>query len=341
MKALSPARFAATVTPFALFFLGALAICPLVGAVPLDLSRALDFSADRAANADYQLLFVLRLPRALLAALTGSALAMAGAAFQALLRNPLAEPYTLGVSSGGALGAVLAIKLGLDITFAGLSSVPLFSFAGSLSAMGVIYLLARGRGRFPTSVLLLSGVTISFFFASMILFIHYIADFTENQQMIRWMMGGLDIVGFSAVMQVLPLWIVGALAVLYLARDLNVLSFGDVYASSKGIDVPRTQKGTFIFASMMTGAVVSAAGPIGFVGLIVPHALRFFTGPDLRVLAPASALAGAGFLILCDTAARTILGSVEIPVGVLTAMLGGPFFLFLLMRHKRRLGATD
>jgi iron complex transport system permease protein len=341
VKSLTLKRFLLMLTPFAALFAAAMLICPLVGVAPMSIRRAMDGSIPREINTDYSLLFLLRLPRLLLASLAGSALAMAGASFQALLRNPLAEPYTLGVSSGAALGAVLAIKLGLNVTVFGISAVPIFAFAGSLSAMGAIYILARGRSGLPTSVLLLSGVTISFFFSSMILFVHYIADFTENQQMIRWMMGGLDIVGMQSIYQILPMWIVGTLAVLYLARDLNILSFGSTYASARGIDVPRTQKAAFVFASMMTGAVVSAAGPIGFVGLIVPHALRFVTGPDLRILVPASALAGAAFLAVCDTFARTILGYAEIPVGVLTAMIGGPFFLVLLARQKRRSGRID
>ncbi len=341
MKALTPLRFFARVLPFAIFFAAVMILCPLAGRVPVEISKALDLSIPRNLNSDYTLLFMLRIPRILLAALTGSALAMAGAAFQALLRNPLAEPYTLGVSSGAALGAVLAIKLGLDISFLSFSAIPLFAFAGSLGAMGLIYLLARGRSGLPASILLLSGVTISFFFSAMILFIHYMADFTENSQMIRWTMGGLDIVGYNSLAGLLPLWIIGAAALMVLAPSLNVLSFGATMASAKGVDVPKTQKATFVFASMITGAVVSAAGPIGFVGLIVPHALRFITGPDMRVLVPASAFAGAGFLALCDTAARVILPSVEIPVGVLTAMIGGPFFCVLLFRYKKRWGGGD
>ena len=341
MKALTPARFIMRIFPFVLFFAAAMILCPLIGRVPIDISRAFNASIPREMNPDYTLIFTLRIPRLLLAALAGSALAMAGAAFQALLRNPLAEPYTLGVSSGSALGAVLAIKLGLDIGFFGFSSVPLFAFAGSLTAMGLIYLLARGKSGLPASILLLAGVTISFFFASMILFIHYLADFTENHQMIRWMMGGLDVVGYKSLASVLPLWLIGSVALMFLTGNLNVLSFGATMASAKGVDVPRTQKATFVFASMITGAVVSAAGPIGFVGLIVPHALRFVTGPDMRVLVPACAFAGAGFLALCDTAARTLLPSTEIPVGVLTAMIGGPFFLALLLRHKKRWSQSD
>lgn len=338
MKPLTPRRFALTLAPFLALLVVVLAVCPLIGSVPVDLHRALDSSIPRDQNPDATLLFMLRIPRALLAALAGAALAMAGAAFQALLRNPLAEPYTLGVSSGAALGAVVAIKLGLDASFLGLTPVPLFAFGGSLVAMLVIYLLARGREGFPTSVLLLAGVTLSFVFSALILFMHFVADFTESAQMVRWMMGGLDVVGLRPVVSLVPAWIIGALALAALARDLNLLAFGSRAAAAKGIDVPRTQKAVFVAASLLTGAVVSAAGPIGFVGLIVPHVVRFFTGHDQRRLIPASALAGAAFLVMCDTAARTLHSSAEIPVGVLTAMLGGPFFLVLLLRQKHRMG---
>lgn len=337
MKALTPGRFAAEMAPFAALALVAVCVCPLLGGVPIDLSRALDAAIPRDRNPDWSLLFQLRVPRVLLAALTGAALGMAGSAFQALLRNPLAEPYTLGVSSGAALGAVLAIKLGLDVAVGGFSAVPVFAFAGSLGAMAVIYGMARGREGFPTSVLLLAGVTLSFVFAAMILFIHYLADFTESAQMVRWMMGGLDIVGMGAVGSLVPPWLVGAAALVLLTRDLNHLAFGARAAESKGINVPRVQKSVFIAASLLTGAVVSAAGPIGFVGLIVPHVVRFRTGHDQRRLLPASAFAGAAFLVVCDTLARSLQATAEIPVGVLTAMLGGPFFLVLLVRQKGKL----
>lgn len=327
--------------PFVLFFLACLAICPGIGSVDIDLLRALRGFGSEANNLDAAILFTTRLPRTLLAALTGSALALAGATFQALLRNPLATPFTLGVSSGGALGAVIAIKIGLDFSLFGFSSVPLFSFAASLGTVALVYLLARSRVGLPTSILLLAGVTISFFFSALILFVHYIADFTESHQMLRWLMGGLDIVGYRPLLGLLPLWTAGVVLLLLESRNLDQISLGSYLASSRGVDTTRTKRRAYLAASLLTGGVVSLAGPIGFVGLIVPHTLRLLIGPGYRLLVPASVFAGAGFLVLCDTIARTILAPMEIPVGVLTAVIGGPFFLALLLREKKRYGWED
>jgi ABC-type Fe3+-siderophore transport system permease subunit len=335
MKPLTPLRFILSLAPFILFFFAALLICPAIGAVKIDLGKALSEYGDIENSMDATIFFVARMPRTLLAALAGAALALSGAAFQALLRNPLAEPFTLGVSSGGALGAVLAIKLGAAFTILGLSSVSLFSFAGSIGTVLIVYALARTRGALPTAILLLAGVTLSFFFSALILLVHYFSDMTESHRMIRWMMGGLDILGYDGLLKILPLWIIGVGALLFKARDLNQMTFGTYMAESRGVDVARSQKVCYFAASLITGAVVSLAGPIGFVGLIVPHTVRFFVGPDYRVLLPVSMFAGAGFLIICDTAARTILAPGEIPVGALTAALGGPFFLGLLFRMKR------
>jgi iron complex transport system permease protein len=284
---------------------------------------------------DATIFFVTRMPRIILAALAGAGLALAGAALQALLRNPLADPFTLGVASGGALGAVIAIKLGLAITILGLSTLPIFSFAGAIGAVGIVYLLARSRSALPSSVLLLSGVTMSFFFSALILAIHYFADFTESHRMIRWMMGGLDVIGYRALLSILPIWLIGAAVLLLKSRELNLMTFGEYLAQARGVDVGRAQRTCYIAASLLTGGVVALAGPIGFVGLIVPHTLRLIIGPDYRLLMPASLFAGAGFLIICDTIARTVLAPIEMPVGILTAAIGGPFFLGLLFRWKR------
>ena len=338
MKPLSPARFFALLSPFVLFFVATLVFCPGIGAVKIDLAEAFRNMHTPSQSMDATIFFVTRMPRTLLAALAGAGLALAGAAFQALLRNPLADPFTLGVSSGAALGAVLAIKLGLVVTFVGLSTVPIFALAGALSAVAVVYSLARTRGAIPTSVLLLSGVTMSFFFSAMILGIHYLADFTESHRMIRWMMGGLDVIGYRALLAVAPIWAVGVCILLAYSRELNLITFGEYLAEARGVDVGRAQRVCYFSASLITGAVVSLAGPIGFVGLIVPHTVRLLIGPDYRLLLPASLFAGAGFLVLCDTVARTVLAPTEIPVGVLTALIGGPFFLALLFRQKGQWG---
>jgi len=336
MNALTPGRFAMTLAPFALFFVGVALLCPLIGSVDIDLAQALAHRHEPSASLDASVLFLTRLPRLLLAALAGAALALAGAAFQALLRNPLAEPFTLGVSSGGALGAVLAIKLGLDVALFGFSPLILFSFAGAAGTVGVVYLLARTRGVLSTSLLLLAGVTISFFFSALILLVFYLSDFTQTHRMLRWMMGGLDVIGYGEVARLTPFVLAGVTLLLAHAGALNQLSLGVELAAARGVNVRRAQRLCYFAASLATGSVVALAGPIGFVGLIVPHTVRLLIGADHRVLLPASLLTGAGFLILCDTAARTVIAPVEIPVGILTAALGGPFFIGLLLRAKKR-----
>lgn len=325
------------VAPFALFCLAAMAVCPAIGSVKIDIGEALRNVGAIDQNLDASILFLTRVPRILLAALTGAALAVSGAAFQALLRNPLATPYTLGISSGGALGAVLAIKLGLDVTLWNLTGVPIAAFLGSTVAIGLVYALAHARGRLPTPILLLAGVSMAFLFSALILFAHYFADFTESHQMVRWLMGGLDVIGYRSIASILPLWGAGLALLLFLAGDLDQLSLGEQMATGRGVDVGRSQKLCYVAASLLTSAVVSLAGPIGFVGLIVPHAVRFLIGPLNRVLLPACIFAGAGFLVICDTVARTVLAPVELPVGILTAMIGGPFFIGLLFREKRKL----
>lgn len=336
MKPLGPARFFLLVSPFFVFFLATLCLCPAIGAVKIDLRNAFANIFQIRESMDATIFFITRMPRTLLAALAGAGLALAGAVFQALLRNPLAEPFTLGIASGGALGAVIAIKVGLVITILGFSTIPIFSFLGSLGAVAIVYLLARTRGALPTSVLLLSGVTMSFFFSAMILAIHYFSDFTESHRMIRWMMGGLDVLGYRSLISIFPLWLLGTIILILKSRELNLITFGDYLAQARGVNVGRTQRISYLSASLITGCVVSLAGPIGFVGLIVPHTVRLLIGPDYRMLMPASLFAGAGFLILCDTISRTVLAPTEIPVGVLTALIGGPFFLGLLFRKKVR-----
>ncbi len=283
----------------------------------------------------------LRLPRVLLAILVGGALSVAGAVLQALLRNPLATPFTLGISSGGSLGAVLALKLGWVLTWWGFSTVQLAAFAGSLLTIILVYQLARRWMHFSIYALILIGVTLSFFFSALILLVHYLADFTQTQQMIRWMMGGLDIIGYRQIIGVVP--VVGILLVLlwWLAMPLNIISFSPTIAASKGVDVEQTQRRTFVVASLLTGTVVALSGPISFVGLIVPHGIRLLIGPDLRWTIPVAFLLGGTFLAWADTLARTVLAPINLPVGIITAMLGGPLFLYLLLRTPRQVSSDD
>ena len=320
---------------FFLFFLITITITPLIGSVQIDLGNA--FSRDLAFNdnVDANILFLARIPRIILAALTGAALSVAGAILQSLLRNDLAAPFTLGVSSGAALGAVIAISLGLPYSIAGIPTVPIAAFLGSLGAISLVFSLARTRtGDFPTPVLLLAGVTANFFFAALVMLIHYLSDFTQSFRIVRWLMGGLDITSYKTLLSISPMIFIGFAVLIFYGRDFNVMSTGIQSAMSRGVEVIKVQKIGFIMASLLTGTVVSLSGPIGFVGLIVPHIVRLIVGPDLRILLPASIFFGASFLIICDTLARTLIAPTEIPVGIITAMLGGPFFVWLLKRPK-------
>lgn len=320
-------------------FVTTIAVCPLIGSTRIDLGAAVASGFDVDRSPDAAILLVARLPRILLGALVGGSLAMCGAVFQAMLRNALATPYTLGVSAGGALGAVVAIKVGLTGVVWGFGGLPAAAFAGSALTIAAVWLLARRDGALPVTALLLSGITINLTLSSLILFIHYLADFAESYQMVRWLMGGLDIVDLGVVWRMLPFVVLGSGVLLWRARDYNVLSLGDEPAAALGVDVPRLQRATFLAASLLVGAVVSAAGPIGFVGLIVPHLVRLVTGPDHRVVLPVSFLFGSAFLIVCDTVARTLIAPAELPVGVITAMCGGPFFLWILSRRRGELGS--
>ncbi|MBC8286408.1 MAG: iron ABC transporter permease [Nitrospinae bacterium] len=321
---------------FLLLFLATLCVTPLIGSTQIDLANALSGGVHAQNNLDANILFQVRLPRILLGAVAGAALSVAGAVFQALLRNDLAAPFTLGVSSGAALGAVLAIVFNLNISILGFPMVSLFSFLGALGAIFLVFSLVRTRhGEFPTSILLLAGVTANFFFASMVMFLHYISDFGQSFRIIRWLMGGLDITDYQTVLSIAPMVFLGIGLLIYVGRDLNLISTGVHSATSRGVNVPRIQRIGFITASLITGTVVAITGPIGFVGLIVPHISRLFVGSDLRILIPVSMLFGASFLIICDTVARTLIAPTEIPVGIITAMLGGPFFVWLLKRKRQ------
>jgi len=278
----------------------------------------------------------LRVPRVLLALLAGAGLAAGGLAFQAVFRNPLAEPFTLGVASGAALGASAYIHLGLRFSLLWISGSSWFAFAGAILAILLVYGMTRTRQGFSTATMLLAGVAVSFCFSSLILFIQYLTDFTESFLLLRWVMGGLDkVVKFDEIFTVLPLVVVGIAIVVYLTHELNLVTTGEELAISRGVAVNRTKILLFVAVSLMVGAIVSVCGPIGFVGLIVPHICRLLVGPDHRYLTPAALLCGAILLCVCDTLARTVMAPTELPVGILTSLLGGPFFLWLLLGRSR------
>lgn len=332
--ALGGKRLALTIAGFGIPALAAILFTPLVGSTSIDLFRVFDRSIPLTENVDAQIFFISRLPRTLAGALVGATLASAGVVFQGLLRNPLATPFTLGISSGAALGAMLAITYDWTIGIGGVSAVALASFAGSIGAVAIVYALSVARHRgLSTGVLLLAGVTLNAFFSALILFVQYFADFAETFRTIRWLMGDLDVSGIQPIVVALPLAVTAFVLFATLARALNLLSLGPESAGARGIDVVRAQRTAFFSASLATGAAVSVGGPIGFIGIIVPHLVRLLVGSDHRLVLPASALFGAAFLVGCDTLARTVMSPVELPVGVITALLGGPFFLWLLIRR--------
>ena len=326
-------RLAIAVTSFGALAAGAIVLAPLTGSTSIDLRRAFDPGIPFADNVDAQIFFVARLPRTLAGAIVGAALASAGVVFQGLLRNPLATPFTLGVSAGAALGAMLAITFGWSFAAFGLPAVPLASFVGSIGAVAIVYSLARARhAGLSTNVLLLAGVTMNAFFSALILFVQYFGDLAEVYRTLRWLMGDLDVSSYEPFATALPLLLISFVVFAWLARPLNLLSLGPESAANRGIDVARAQRAAFLSGSLATGAAVSIAGPIGFVGIIIPHLVRLMVGSDHRVVLPASALFGAAFLVGCDVLARTLLSPIELPVGVITALIGGPFFLWLLVR---------
>ena len=310
-------------------------VAPTVGTTRISLSRVFDQSIPWDSNVDAQIFFVARLPRVLAGALVGATLAAAGVVLQALLRNPLATPFTLGVSAGASLGAMLAVTMRLEFGLLGITSIPIASFGGSIVATGIVYALAVSQRKgLSTNVLLLAGVTLNAFFSALILFVQYIADFAEALRAIRWMMGGLDVAGYAPIISALPFVLLAFAAFALMPRTLNLLSVGADAAAARGVDVTSAQRLAFFSASLATGAAVSLGGPIGFIGIIVPHLVRLMVGSDHRIVLPASALFGAAFLVVCDLAARTVMAPLEIPVGVVTALIGGPFFLWLLVKRS-------
>jgi len=336
---LTVGRFLTLLLLFVAVSLAVAAACVFVGPysmAPGDVLRLLAGARPSGSETELSILLNLRVPRVMMAFIAGGALAVAGAVFQVLLRNPLATSDTLGVSAGGALGAVVAMALGWTHVRLGVfGPVQIFALIGSLGAIGFIYALARQKEHVSTMKLLLAGVTLALFCSAAIMLVRYIADPYKLVEMDRWLMGGLDVQGYRGLASVIPLFLPALVLLLSQANELNQLAFGEELAAGRGIDVRAVQIASFVGGSVITASVVSVAGPIGFVGLIVPHVFRLIFGPDHRVLLPASLFGGGVFLVVADTFARTMFAPSELPVGVLTAMLGGPFFLILLVRKSK------
>jgi len=308
-----------------------LTVCALVsvsfGAVKIDLRGFFD-------PANSQVLKI-RAARVILAIIAGGGLSVAGVILQGLLRNPLCEPYVLGISSGASLGAVVAAALGIGGSFLGFGAFTLFAFLGAAAALFIVYTLSRVSGRVPLQNLLLTGVIVGAVISSISIFIVFTSQNEAVHNVIWWLLGNLQIFDITQLITVAVAVAIGVVLSLLLSRELNAISLGEEEALHLGVDVERLKKILFLITSLITGAIVSVAGMIGFVGLIVPHFMRLITGPDQRILLPASLLAGGIFLVLCDLISRTVIVPSEVPVGVITAIIGGPFFIALLRRRSK------
>jgi iron complex transport system permease protein len=311
---------------------GALVFCLVAVAVAPLLGERLDLS-----DAEHRFIFwELRLPRTIMGLVCGAGLAMAGVVLQALLKNPLATPYTLGVSSGAAFGVVLAIVAGLDLLLPRIIGRPIVGMAGAVLVIGLTYRAARVRGRLPTHTLLLAGIALTYIFSALILATQYTATPDDAARILRWLVGSLESgAGYWPPLAVGIVVLVGMALTLPLGRAFNALAGGEEAALGVGVEVDRVVRRSYVVASLTVGVIVAFVGPIGFIGLFVPHTLRLLGLVDNRLLIPAAALLGGGFLALCD-GITNLWPTRPLPVGVLTQVLGGPFFLLLLLREKKR-----
>lgn len=323
---------ASSIFLFLLWLLTA-AISIFAGTYEADPIKAL-FSDDELSRTVY---LDIRIPRVLMATVAGGTLAIAGAGLQALFRNPLASPLTIGISGGASFGALIAIKLGLAQTLLGFSSVSILAFLFSILTMFFVYSVSKVHGVVATGRLLLAGVVVNFLYSAFILFIQFFSDFPESLLTMKWTMGSLDIVGFDPVWKTLAFALPGWTILLSITKDMNLFALGDDVAASLGVNVDRMEKAIYFATCLAASSVISVTGPIGFVGLIIPHILRMILGVDNRIILPCSFLLGASFLTAADTVARTIISPVEIPVGIITASIGGVFFLWLLVRTKKEM----
>jgi len=280
------------------------------------------------------IVFRIRLPRVATAVVVGGALATAGTIFQGLLRNPMADPYIIGTSGGAALGATIALLVPIQVVWFGFTLVPLAAFTGALMAVLIVYRIARVGPHTPVTTLLLAGFALSSMMAAIMSFLMLLSDRTLHR-VVLWIMGGVTTSGWPQLGIVTPFILVGMFIAYFLAGDLNTFLLGEEQAAHLGVDVERRKLILLMVGSLLTGAAVSISGLVGFIGLVVPHVARLIFGPDHYLLLPASAVLGSLFLVLADLLARVLMAPAEIPVGIITAMGGAPFFIFLLRRSKR------
>lgn len=303
---------------------------PFIGVIKIDLTTLFD------ENPGSFIFWQLRVPRTALAFIVGSTLAMAGLIFQNIFKNSLATPYTLGVSSGAAAAVVMAIKLKISLAFLGLSGIYLFGFCGAFITIFIILGIAKLVKSFSIYTLLMSGIALNFFFSSFILLIQYLLEFTETVSVLRWLMGGLAVSGYSEIIFMLPFYLFFVVVTFMVKNELILISGGDQFAHSKGMNVKKFRIFMFIMVSFVVGVAVSIAGPIGFVGLIVPHISRLIFKNEFKSVIYFTVFCGGLLLVVTDFLARILIPPVEIPVGIITAFMGAPFFLFILVSKMRR-----
>lgn len=277
----------------------------------------------------------IRLPRILLAALVGMGLSTVGLSFQAMFKNPMADPYVLGISSGAAVGAAIGFVLGFELSFLGASAITIAAFLGSILTTILVYNIARVKNKIPTNTLLLAGISMSFLLSSLLSVI-MVFNREDVERIVFWTMGSVSSASYTEILVILPFLLIGLLIMMSFSKDLNIILTGDETAKSLGIEVETIKKILLISSSMIVAACVSVSGIIGFVGLIIPHIVRMLLGPDYRVVLPFSAVAGAAFMIISDTLARTVASPAEIPVGAITSLFGAPYFIYLLIKQKRK-----
>ena len=308
-----------------------------VGSAGIPLDKIFHLILEGKGSTEYSILIDIRLPRIILGFAIGGALSLAGVLLQGMFRNPLVEPYTLGISGGAALGVCINIVFRLD-EIAGIFSFPLSGFTGAVLVILLIYSLSKRKGILKIQGLLLTGVMISFISSSLIMLIMAVSRTEDIHGIVFWIMGSLEEPNWALIKLAVIIAVLGLIASYFFCFDLNALSLGEEEALHLGINTERSKRFLFITASLLTGCSVSVAGIIGFVGLIVPHFVRMFVGRDHRILLIASFLTGGAFLILCDTLARTIISPLELPVGVVTGILGGSLFVYAMSKRQIVLG---
>ena len=282
-----------------------------------------------------QIFWFMRVPRVLVAFLAGGTLALCGMVFQAMFRNPLAEPFTLGISSGASFGAALCMLLNISGSFLGLPLSSIGALCGALCAMAIVYGITMMQRTVSNYTMLLAGIAVSFTFSSLILFIQYLSDMTHSFQIIRWLMGGVEVYGYQSLFSMMPILLIGLMLIVFNLPVLDHLLSGDDLAQSRGVNVAQVKRLLLLATSLCAGSIVAVCGPIGFVGMMIPHVCRLAGTTRHTMLGPLSFLTGGIFLVAADTLARTIIAPAEIPVGIITALFGGPFFLWILLNRNK------